>query len=106
MSTIRLMNESVDTISGEVAEFDVNEAFESIEEAVEFDVNEAFESIEEAVEFDVNEAFEALDENLRSDIAKVASKYPEGSSVKVKGKSAKVVSQVKISLSFLQVKKR
>ena len=80
MSTIRLMNESVDTISEEVAEFDVNEAFESIEEAVEFDVNEAFE---------------ALDENLRSDIAKVASKYPEGSSVKVKGKSAKVVSHGK-----------
>ena len=52
-------------------------------------------SANEEVEFDMNEAFEALDENLRSDIAKVSSKYPEGSSVKVKGKSVKVVSHGK-----------
>ena len=38
---------------------------------------------------------ESVDENLRSDIAKIASKYPEGSDVKVKGKSVKVLSHGK-----------
>ena len=36
--------------------------------------------------------FKELYESLRGDISKVASKYPEGSSVNVKGKAAKVMS--------------
>ena len=80
MSTIRMMSESAPAAKTNTV---LDEAFE------------ALIALEEEVEFDMNEAFEALDENLRSDIAKVSSKYPEGSSVKVKGKSVKVVSHGK-----------
>ena len=50
---------------------------------------------------EINEASEEVEESLRREIAKVASKYPEGSTVMVKtpkhpaGKEAKVVSHGK-----------
>jgi len=112
MSTIRNMNESLDNIQEEVAEIDEStKAYAASLEKIANDkklknisnkdremlakIADMMKNANEEVEFDINEAFEALDENLRSDIAKVASKYPEGSSVKVKGKSAKVVSHGK-----------
>lgn len=106
MSTIRKMNESVDTIAEEAVELEegkMKEFHAMVKKGMtaaqiakklgmeEKDVAEFMKGMDESVEFDINEAFEALDEAVADwtvTVAKPVNKLKKGDEKKVKARSA------------------